>query len=59
MKDRKPQQTDVKDAIDAVKDLESNTGVKIRSGLRAGGGGGTGKGGTYQPLYGAPTGSDT
>lgn len=57
MKDRKSQKSEIDAAIDAVKDLESATGVKIKSGLKAGIGGGGGKGGTYQPLYGAPTGS--
>ena len=57
MKEQKARQTEVEAAIAAVKELESTTGVKIRSGLKAGAGPtGGGKGGSYQPLYGAPTG---
>lgn len=43
------------EAIDEIKKLESTVGVNVKSGLRAGAGGGNGKGGIYQPLYGAPT----
>lgn len=44
-------------AIDAVKDLEHATGVKVQTGLKAGAGGGKGGGGSEQPLYGAPVSS--
>ncbi|MEQ1503837.1 MAG: hypothetical protein ABMB14_16470 [Myxococcota bacterium] len=44
----------VEDAIDTVKALESDTGVKVKTGLRAGGGAGGGKGGVVTPLYGNP-----
>ena len=56
MKLRQTQKKEIDAAIDAVKDLEVGTGVKVKSGLRAGGGVGGGKGSTVQPLYGAPTG---
>lgn len=55
MKVVKAQCQQVSDAIDAVKDLESKTGVKVKSGLRAGAGAGGGKGGIAQPMYGVPT----
>ncbi|MEQ1503836.1 MAG: hypothetical protein ABMB14_16465 [Myxococcota bacterium] len=53
----KPNQSELeREAIDAVKDLESGTGIKVKSGLKAGGGaGGIGKGGGNQPLYGIST----
>lgn len=37
-----------------MKALESDTGVKVKTGLRAGGGAGGGKGGVVTPLYGNP-----
>lgn len=54
MKNKVTQQDKVEAAIASVKELESATGVKVKSGLRAGAGGGGGKGGQVQPLYGAP-----
>lgn len=54
MKIAKVQSEKIAEAVEAVKDLESKTGVKVKSGLRAGGGGGKGLGGVAQPLYGAP-----
>jgi hypothetical protein len=57
MKIVKSQTKKVVEAVEAVKELENKTGVKVQTGLRAGaGGGGTGGGGVYQPLYGAPLG---
>ena len=55
MKKRTVQRRQVDEAVEAVRELESETGVKVKSGLRAGDGSGGGKGNVYQPLYGAPT----
>ncbi|MEQ1571526.1 MAG: hypothetical protein ABMA64_38215 [Myxococcota bacterium] len=46
------------EAVEAVKSLENATGVKVQTGLRAGGGGkGGAGGGQEQPLYGVPNSS--
>lgn len=53
---KKVSKVDVKDAIAAVERVETETGVAVKTGLRAGDGTGGGKNGPiYQPLYGAPT----
>lgn len=54
MKQKQQKVAEMGEAIEAVKELENATGVKVQTGLRAGAGPKKGGGGQEQPLYGVP-----